>query len=353
MGNPVRRRRRKLIHRSCQIVRSLLGTVTVLILGAIVYVYLPRSLPPMPPSFTLIAHRAISQTFPLDNLKNDTCTAKIIDPPTHRFLENTLPAIREAFRQGADMVEIDIHPTIDNQLAVFHDWILECRTNGRGVTHEQSMTALKKLDIGYGYTTDGGKTYPFRGMGVGLMPTFDEVIQAFPNQKILVDQKDTFEKTVRLLAHSLENYPTSQRENIYLFSGEDQYELLKRDIPEVKKIFPTRQEAKACVTEYLTMIVSGAISPACGKYALGIPVKYLKYIPGWPSFFLSQAHRASLEIYVIEVDTPEDLAKVKGLPIAGIVTNRIEIMGPLLDRSKIVFHQAKAVSNSLMRLASR
>ena len=234
------------------------------------------------------------------------------------------------------MVEIDIHPTTDNQLAVFHDWTLKCRTNGHGITHEQNMTTLKKLDIGYGYTADGGKTYPFRGTGVGLMPTFDEVMQAFPNQSILVDQKDTFEQTVRLLAQSLKNYPAPQRANIYLFSGEEQYKLLKQDIPEVRKIFPTRQEVKACMAEYLSMIVSGEVSLECGKYALSIPVKYLKYVPGWPSFFLSQAHRASLKIYAIEVDTPEDLAKVKGVPIAGIVTNRIEIIGPLLDRRKSI-----------------
>jgi glycerophosphoryl diester phosphodiesterase len=43
------------------------------------------------------------------------------------------------------------------------------------------MTSLKKLDIGYGYTADGGKTYPFRGKAIGLMPTLTEVLQAFPD----------------------------------------------------------------------------------------------------------------------------------------------------------------------------
>lgn len=324
-----RHKQRKFQHRLRKALSFVSRGVAILLLGVFVYLSLPRSLPPKPSSFTLIAHRGVSQTFPLDNLQNDTCTAKIINPPSHHFLENTIPSIQEAFKHGADMVEIDIHPTTDTQLAVFHDWTLDCRTNGRGVTHEQSMKALKKLDIGYGYTADGGKTYPFRGKGIGAMPTFDEVMQEFPNHKFLVNQKDTFERTVQLLAAALQRYPVQQRKNIYFFSGDEQYETLKKEVPEVQKIFPTRQETKACIPQYLMMLFSGQVSNSCNRYALGIPVRYLKYVPGWSSLFLSQARQANLKVYVIEVDTPNDLAKIKGLPLDGIMTNRVEIIGPL------------------------
>jgi glycerophosphoryl diester phosphodiesterase len=310
-----------------------LGGLTTLILGILAYLYFPRTLPPKPSSFTLIAHRGVHQRFPFDNLNNETCTATIIYPPTHNFLENTIPSIREAFKYGADMVEIDIHPTTDKQLAVFHDWKIDCRTNGKGVTHEQSITTLKKLDIGYGYTPDNGKTYPFRGKFVGMMPTLDEVMQEFPDRKFLVDQKDQFETTVNLLADLLKKYPSQQRRNIYFFSGDEQYELLKQEVPEVQKIFPTRKELKDCIPPYLAMLFSGSISKSCGKYALGIPTRYLKYTPGWSSgLFLVKAREAGLKIYVIEVDTKEDLQQVQNLPLDGIVTNRIELIGPLLKR---------------------
>jgi glycerophosphoryl diester phosphodiesterase len=231
------------------------------------------------------------------------------------------------------MVELDIHPTTDNQLAVFHDWTVDCRTNGRGITHEQSMKTLKMLDIGYGYTADGGKTHPFRGKGIGLIPTFDEVLEEFPDKKLLVDQKDTFEKTVRLVAQSLKKRPKTQRENIYIVSADEQYAILKQKIPEVQKIFPTRKEFNECISQYLGMLFSGNISSECRKYAFGVPARYLKYVPGWPNLFLSQARQAKLKVYVIEVDTQKDLEKVRDLPIDGIVTNRIELIGPLLSKS--------------------
>ena len=129
---------------------------------------------------TLLAHRGVHQDFPRENLDNDTCTATRIYPVGHAYIENTLPSIQAAFDAGADMVEIDIHPTTDGEFAIFHDWTLECRTNGEGVTREQNMAYLRTLDLGYGYTADGGQTFPLRGQGVGMMPTLQEVLGAFP-----------------------------------------------------------------------------------------------------------------------------------------------------------------------------
>ena len=77
-------------------------------------------------------------------------TALRIYPPTHTYIENTISSMQAAFDAGAQIVEIDIHPTIDGQFAVFHDWMLDCRTNGKGRTRDFAMADLKKLDLGYG-----------------------------------------------------------------------------------------------------------------------------------------------------------------------------------------------------------
>src|SRR5690606_31133002 len=83
------------------------------------------------------------------------------------------------------------HPTTDGEFAVFHDWTLDCRTEGTGTTREHPMSYLKTLDIGYGYTPDNGKTYPFRGRGVGQMPTLEEVFRAFPGRQFLINIKSS------------------------------------------------------------------------------------------------------------------------------------------------------------------
>jgi len=60
----------------------------------------------------LLAHRGLAQTFPMEGKTGDTNTAAIIYEPEHPYLENTLASIEAAFAAGADIVELDIHPTI-------------------------------------------------------------------------------------------------------------------------------------------------------------------------------------------------------------------------------------------------
>ncbi|WP_429786061.1 glycerophosphodiester phosphodiesterase family protein [Brevibacillus centrosporus] len=104
----------------------------------------------------LLAHRGMAQTFHMEGITNDTCTAERIYPPEHPYLENTIASMQAAFDRGADVVELDIQPTKDGQFAVFHNWTLGCRTNGEGVTRDFSLAHLQKLDIGYNYTAVKG-----------------------------------------------------------------------------------------------------------------------------------------------------------------------------------------------------
>jgi hypothetical protein len=74
---------------------------------------------PMPEGdgLRLIAHRGVHQTYHREELENDTCTAKRVDPPRHDYLENTIASMEAAFAAGADIVELDVHPTTDGQFA--------------------------------------------------------------------------------------------------------------------------------------------------------------------------------------------------------------------------------------------
>ena len=107
--------------------------------------------------------------------------------------------MQAAFDLGADVVELDVQLTKDNKLAVFHDFTLEYRTDGKGDVIDYTMAELKTLDVGYGYTADNGRTYPFRGKGIGLMPELNEVFSSFPDKELLIHVKDGNIKTYEVL----------------------------------------------------------------------------------------------------------------------------------------------------------
>ena len=149
-------------------------------------------------SYKLLAHRGLAQTFDISTVTATTNTAVIIDPPEHPYLENTMASLAIAFDEyGADIVELDVQRTKDGKLALFHDAELADRTDGRGRVSDHTMAELRRLDVGYGYTADGGRTFPFRGKGVGLMPEFGEVLAAFPGKDLLIHMQHGDLETAR------------------------------------------------------------------------------------------------------------------------------------------------------------
>src|SRR6187455_3130667 len=153
--------------------------------------------------------------------------------PTHGSLENPIDSMQASFEAGADIVELDIHPTTDGEFAVFHDWTLDCRTDGHGVTREHSMAYLKKLDIGHGYTADGGKTFPFRGKAIGLMPTLGEVLEALPQQRLLINVKSRDPSEGEKLATALNKLPAERRAQIVVYGGDEPVEIVRTRLPDV------------------------------------------------------------------------------------------------------------------------
>lgn len=62
--------------------------------------------------------------------------------------ENTIAALRKGVGAGADMVEIDVQRTRDDQVIVFHDHVLGRTTNGVGRVDARTLEEIQLLDAG-------------------------------------------------------------------------------------------------------------------------------------------------------------------------------------------------------------
>lgn len=62
--------------------------------------------------------------------------------------ENTLAAFREAIRERADLVEMDLRLSRGGEVVVFHDRELDRTTGGSGPVGERTLEELKRLDAG-------------------------------------------------------------------------------------------------------------------------------------------------------------------------------------------------------------
>jgi glycerophosphoryl diester phosphodiesterase len=289
---------------------------------------------------TLLAHRGLAQTYPAAGLTATTCTAARIFAPEHSFIENTLPSMRAAFAAGADIVELDVHPTTDGQIAVFHDWTLDCRTDGHGVTREHTLADLRKLDVGYGYTADGGKTYPLRGTGKGLLPSLDEVLGAFPDKRFLIHIKSNDPEEGRRLATRLKSLPPDQMQRLMIYGGALPVAAV-RQMLDIETMSGTT--LKRCLIRYLLLGWSGYLPSDCERSVILVPVNYAPWLWGWPNRFLDRMRAHHSRVFVIGrydgddfssgIDRPDDLMLLPAGFTGGIWTNRIDRIAPLVRKS--------------------
>ena len=290
---------------------------------------------------TVLAHRGLAQTYHRDGLTNETCTAARIYPPEHPYLENTIASMKAAFAAGADIVEFDVHPTTDGHFAITHDWRLECRTNGTGVTRNHTLAELQRLDIGYGYTADGGKTFPFRGKGVGLMPSLDEVLATFPDRRFLINVKSNDPHEGDLLADRLLQLPSEQLARLMSYGGDRPMATLHERIPKMRTT--SRKSVVACGTRYLALGWTGYVPEACRNSIILMPVNAGFLLWGWPNLFFERMNGAGTEVFVtgpytsgdpgtVGIDRAEDIARLPDDFSGGIWTNRVDCIAPKLGR---------------------
>ncbi len=293
----------------------------------------------------LVAHRGVYQLFDQTNLDpQETCTATRIEPPVHDYLENTVRSMQRARDLGAQMVEVDIASTADARIAVFHDWTLGCRTNGGGNVRDHTMAELKALDIGYGYTADGGGTFPFRGTGVGAMPTLAEALVALPETPIIFNFKSGDPAEADLLARALRE---SGRDVEGI--GDAFYGGPTAPIERIRRHFPrnwawSKEEAKACSKDYVKFGWSGYLPQSCRGRTLIVPLNYQWAFWGWPNRLIARMEAHGGRVLMTGphgvaaapggLSLPEELAEVPASFNGYLWIEDIWTLGPALRPSR-------------------
>jgi len=282
----------------------------------------------------LIAHRGVHQQYDRSNLGVNDCTAKRWIDSGHAFQENTLMSIEAAFAFGAKIVEIDIHQTTDGRFVVFHDRTIDCRTEGSGEVTDHDLAYLQGLDIAYGYTAPDG-THPFRGDGVGLMPSLTEVFQAFPDGLFLINIKSGASRHGKAFVALIRDNPEWTNQIWGVYGGHKPSKLASEQLGNLR--WYSRQTTKSCLRDYAILGWTGRVPEACRTGIVAVPHNYARFLWGWPRKFEQRMAKSGSTVILLGdhqsgnsgsrgIDTPDQFARIpKGF--GGLVwTNRIEVI---------------------------
>jgi glycerophosphoryl diester phosphodiesterase len=210
--------------------------------------------------------------------------------------ENTLAAIRLAIEMGAEMCELDVQQTADDQLVVVHDDALDRTTNGKGNVWEMTLAELQQYDA--------GSWFDARFAGEKL-PALEEVI-ALVRGKISLNIEAKIhghERHVALLIVEILRRERFDDECVVTSFDHKIVDEIKTLAPELQVgyIFGWR--------EFSTRVFSGKVELLSAHYSLV------------DATFLQRAHAAGKRVHVWTVNDQWLMRRLIEMGVDGIITN--------------------------------
>jgi glycerophosphoryl diester phosphodiesterase len=228
--------------------------------------------------------------------------------------ENTLYAFRKAAELGADVLEMDLRQTADGVLVVLHDAAVDRTTNGSGPVAALTLSRLRELDAGYRWSPDGGKTHPHRGQGL-TVPSLREVFSALPGARMNLEIKTRDAALSKPLCELIREH---RREHLVVVAsfGQEAMDAFRAACPGVATA-ATAEEARQ-----LFQLTALFLDPLFGPRAevLQVPER-IRDLEVLTPRFVRVARRLNLKIDVWTVNEPDDMQRLIGLPVDGIMTD--------------------------------
>ncbi|MEM9256430.1 MAG: glycerophosphodiester phosphodiesterase family protein [Pseudomonadota bacterium] len=274
------------------------------------------------------------------------------------FPENTLYAYSEAALAGADVLEMDVYQTLDNELVILHDLDVDRTTNGQGNVADLTLAELRQLDAAYWFVPGQGtpddrppEDYVFRGVATGdkppppgysaedfRIPTLEEALQRFPRNLINLELKPDLDGEgdyERQMAELLQRYGRST-DLIAVSFVDSAANAFKAAAPCVHTAIPLDQGTELV----LGSLGEGTIPPVPEHITWQVPPDTSQIGPQIPDdFFLEvvtedfirDSHAVNLGVHVWTINRCEDMLRMIELGVDGIMTDRPVLLEELLN----------------------
>ncbi|HSM91995.1 MAG TPA: glycerophosphodiester phosphodiesterase [Anaeromyxobacteraceae bacterium] len=239
--------------------------------------------------------------------------------------ENTLEAFANAEALGAVALETDVRLSRDGEVMVFHDAETSRLTGQPGTIEGRTRAELEALDAGFGFTPDGGRTFPWRGRGVRI-PTLAAVLERFPRLRVNLEAKGDEPALAEALARVLRAH---RREGSACVgaAARRQAARLRRLLPEYARYLSTA----AAIPHVLAAfgLLPAALAPG-GYHLAAFPNPRLAGRPVIGPRLVRYFHGRGMAIQIWTVDDEEEMRRLLAVGVDGIMSDRPDLLAKVL-----------------------
>ena len=236
---------------------------------------------------------------------------------------NTIEAAKNAVDIGSDIIEIDVHLTVDNTLVVRHDTVIDTTTNGSGLIANMALSEIQRYDVGF-HEID----YPDKAWKTSLrVPSLKSLFTALPNQRYLIELKPKTLPAADALCQLILEHKLQNQVLVGSFhSSVLQY--FRRSCPSI----PTSLgKSEITLLVLLERIKLGHLFNSPG-YSIQVPINYGDFAILTPGL-VKLAQNLNMHVDVWTVNDPVELKIVSNIGVDGIITDRPDIAISLRDTS--------------------
>ena len=226
--------------------------------------------------------------------------------------ENTLVAFALAAAQGADGIEFDVHLSADGVPVVIHNASLDATTDGHGPVAALTLAELAQLDAGAHFPAFAGER----------IPTLEQVLQqAAPNLLLNIELKDWhlqdrgLERAVITL---VERYAAAGRVWLSSFNP-----------------FALRRARRRAPHIPLGLLYAPDLPLPLRRAWLAPLVPHQARHPEHTMVdarYMAWARRRGYRVHTWTVDDPQEMRRLIGLGVDGIITNTPRVLRDLIQQ---------------------
>lgn len=230
------------------------------------------------------------------------------------YPENTLRACQQVDKLAlADILEIDVRMTADQELVVVHDEDLQRTTNGIGKIEKLTLKEIQKWDAGYHFSQNG-KNYPFRGQGIRIEKVA-LYFQNLPRARFSLEIKTNHPQAGVLLAQLIEQYQMQDKIVIGSFHAAP-LQAIKERLPFISYYANFWQ----ALLWFFTRSFRVGVLYTGDFEVLTIPEGL------YFSYFREQARREGRLLFVWTVNNTARMTDLIKMGVDGIITDRIHTL---------------------------
>lgn len=216
------------------------------------------------------------------------------------FPENTMAAFREAIRQGAEGIELDVHMTRDGRVVVMHDETLRRTTGEEGRIIDHTYDQLRRFNA----------KYHFDNVEFEPIPLLEEVLELVADTRLElnIELKNTFiqyEGIEETVARLVRNYAMEGR---VVISSFNHYSLVA-----MHRVAP---ELKTAILYTAALVDPWEYAKRIGSH--GLHPHFLSVRP----FIVEGAHKAGIAVRPYTVDHPDEMRRLIQCGCDAIITNK-------------------------------